>query len=349
LTSKSDTQILLSSEKQFIHGDSFNRGFIQMPRMIVACIGLSAQAKGVYSYISNYVYEHGRSAFPSVHRIAIACNMTAKSVVKYIGELVEKGFIKKVRRGQGKTNDYYMKDAHEVHILHVSEILWMALDGALRKVPHCSWERVYDAFLTLSEAMQERNCSFHDLECTEEVKEAVEADLVAIMEGGTPTLAFIPKVKSKTPTAQPSVAPTNKKRKKEHYLKRDESTWGTDDFRDYFYRKFFDSTGSPHAVSETVHRSIIVRALKQLDENKHELKKYIDAFFDIGYDNKSLEWFGTSGRIAEISLYIREGKKPFYIDKKETANKKRQEVAEAKQEYKGIDPNEFIKRLRGES
>jgi predicted transcriptional regulator len=348
LTNKNDSQILLSPEKQFIHGDAFNRGFVQMPRMIVACIGLSAQAKGVYNFIANYVYEHGRSAFPSVHRIAIACNMTAKSVVKHIGELVEKGFIKKVRRGRGRTNDYYVKDAHEVGILRVSEMLWTALDNALRKVEEGSWEKVHDAFTVLTDAMQERRCSFHDLVCTEEVREAIEADLVTIMKGGKPALAFIPKVKSKTPTAQPT-ATTGGAGKKPHYLQRDESTWRTDEFIDYFYRKYLDLTGSPHTVTKTVHRAIIVRMLKQLDENKHDLRKYIDAFFEIGYDNKSLEWFGTSGRAAEIALYLKEGKKPFYIDNKERTNKKQKEVEEAQQEYKGIDPNAFIKRLRGEA
>jgi len=347
LADKYDSQILLSPEKQFIHGDSFHRGFVQVPRMIVACIGLSAQAKVVYNYLSNYVYEHGRSAFPSVHRIAIACNMTTKSVVKYIRELVDKGFILKVRRGQGKSNDYYLKDAHEIHALRVSEMLWTALDSVIRRVPKCKWDKLHEAFNYLIKTVEQK-MPLHNLNCSDESMKGIEDDLVAIIEGGAPTLAFIPRVKSKTPTAQPSVAPTNKKGKKEHYLKRDESTWGTDDFRDYFYRKYFDLTGSAHPVTDTVHRSIIVRALRQLDESKHELRKYIDAFFDIGYDNKSLEWFGTSGRLSEISLFIREGKRPFYIEKKSSYKPKR-ESSEPQQEYRGMDPNEFIKRLRGES
>lgn len=348
MTSEKVTQITLSAEKQFIHGDSYNRGFIQLPRMIVACIGLSVQAKGVYSFIANYVYEQGRSAFPSIHRIAIACEMTAKSVVKHIGELVEKGLVKKVRRGRGKTNDYYVKDVHEVPLLHVSEMLWTIMDGIIKGDKGRSWEQIYDALMIISSALQDRRRSFTDLECTEEVKKAIEADILTIMEGGKPSLHFIPKVNTKTPTSQPS-ASGDVSGKKTSYLNRDESTWRTDDFIDYFYRKFLDATGNVHPVVKTVHRSTIVRILKQLDENRHELRKCIDAFFAIGYDNKSLEWFGTSGRITEIYLYVNEGKKPFYIDKKDKQETRQKEVREAKQERQGVDKNELLKRLRGES
>lgn len=338
--SKKEPQALISAEKQFLYRDSFNRGFIQLPRMTAACLCLSAQARTVYNAISMFIYEHGRSAFPSIHRIATTCDMSAKSVIKYIKELEDKGFIKKVRRGSRMTNDYYVMDVHEVQSLRISEMIWKVLDGIARDMGEHSWEQIDGAWKKLQSYAKETKTNLTSLECNEEVSNRLRDELMNIMKGGNPTLVHVLRVSNKTKTAGVDKAPINREGKT--YKDRHESEWKTDNFKNYFYEKYRELTGMSHPEVETVHRTIIKRALKQLDGDKFELRKHIDAFFEIGYDNLSLEQFGTSGRMAEIALYMREGKKPFYVGRKT----KQQEASKAEQQYLGADEDELLERLK---
>lgn len=343
MTSKKEPQALLSAEKQFLYRDSFNRGFIQLPRMVAACLCLSAQARVVYSAISMFVYEQGKTAFPSIHRIAATCDMTAKSVIKYTHELEEKGFIRKVRRGNRLTNDYSITDLHEIKALYVSEMVWDVLVDIVNEEGEHSWERVDGAWKRLVLLAKEQNLSITQTPCTEEVREEIKKDIKCIMEGGTPDMVYIPRGngnKTKLPESVPASS-----NKRTTYKDMHESEWKPDNFRFYFYEKYQELTGMRHANVDTVHRSILARILKQLDGDRAALKQYIDGFFAIGYDNVSLENFGTSGRFAEISLYLKEGKKPFYVEKSSTA-KVRQESS-AEQVYQGLNEEEFINRLRG--
>ncbi|MGG1263786.1 helix-turn-helix domain-containing protein [Brevibacillus laterosporus] len=348
---KDERLLLLSAEKQFLLRDSFNRGFVQMPRMITACIGLSLQAKGIYNFIANYVYEQGKSAFPSIHRIAIGTGITGKSVVKYIDELVDRGFIIKIRRGRGMTNDYYIVDVDKVRLLHVSEMLWMALNSVQQRSKGKSWDDIYVAWEAILNGLRELKFSVHDLDCSEDSKNKLEEDLIALLEGKKPTMSFVPKnPKNKTRTAVPSIpAPQNVTygQVKSSYLDQPEDTWSVSNFINYFYDKFFETTGLKHSVSKGKHAGIMQRVLKQMDgDSKSELRKYIDAFFNIGYEIKTIEWFGTSCRVGEIRAFLTDGTKPFYLNDKQKIKQK--EVKEAKQQNQGLSLDALDKLLGGD-
>jgi predicted transcriptional regulator len=343
-----DTEVTFSAEKQFIHGDSFNRGFVQVPRMIVNCIGLSAEAKAVFNSLSAYVYEHGRSAFPSIHRIAINTNLTGKSVVKYLAELCDLGFVEKSQRGRGLTNIYKLIDAHEVYLLHVSEMLHKALDGAVSRKKTYTVEMVEEAKRAFEGAMTEQGLTYSDISHSDESREIIEEQFISIMEGGKPNLYKMPIQQKSVPKTLSTSVPTDKG--KLGRLDRMDNTWGTDEFRQHFYDLYNKETGLSHDNVTLKHRGSITRILKQLDGDKFALRKAIEAFFSMGYDNKTLEWFSTSGRLAEIQTFIREGKKPFYLEPKKSnaAVQKAEQAKEAKQESQGLDKNELLRRLRGE-
>ncbi len=339
-----DTQITFSAEKQFIHGDSFNKGFVQVPRMVAKCVGLSAEAKAVYNCLSAYVYEHGRSAFPSTSRLAIESNLTRRSVGKYLAELCELGFIRKQRRGRGKTNDYSLTDLHEVPLLHVSEMLWKALHGAVGSHKDNTWEMAEEALKSISDALTAKGFYFSQLETSDEVREALESEILSIMKGGKPMLPYIPKRPNQVRTAEVGQASNARE---DDFESRHESEWKVSNFVTYFYRKYRKKYGTDHEQVKTVHAGINTRLLKQLDGDKSLYRKYIDAFFEIGYENSTLEWFGTSGRFAEIDLFIKEGKKPFYLTEKKAAAQKTQAVQEAKQERKGMTLEDFDRLIGG--
>lgn len=343
MSSKNEPQALISAEKQFLFRDAYNRGYIQLPRMVAACLCLSEQAKMVYLAISLFIYEQGRTAFPSIHRMGTMCGMSAKSIIKYIKELEDKNFIEKVRRGNGLTNDYAIKDLHEVKALQVSEMIWKAMDSIVDESKDNVWEHLDSAWKKYLRYANEHKINLTSIECSDESMELIKQDLQAIMEGREPSMIHVLKVAGKTRTAGTVTPQTDREGKS--YKDRHESEWRLVDFRNYFYEKYQEKTSMTHANVEKVHTGIMSRLLKQLDGDKTALKEYIDAFFEIGYDNPSMETFGTSGRFAEISLYLKEGKKPFYIGKKSATERKAQE-AKAEQQYQGLDEDEFIERLK---
>lgn len=339
-----ETQITFSAEKQFLHGDAFNKGFVQLPRMIVKCIGLSSEAKAVYNCLSAYIYEQGRSAFPSVSRLAIEANLTGRSIGKYLSELCELGLIKKHKRGRGRTNDYHLTDLHEIPLLHVSEMLWTALHGAVNSKKGNDWDMAYKALKAIEGAMTRNNIYYSQIGCSDEVREALQAEIISVMKGGKPTLNFIPnrpqqvRIAEVGATSKPGVA---------DFESREETSWTTGNLRTYFYRKYERTTGKTHDRVETIHPGIIVRLLKQLDGDKVALRQHIDGFFAIGYENSSIEWFGTSGRFTEIELFLKEGKKPFYLTQKKATERKTQEVREARQERQGLSLDDMKKLMEG--
>lgn len=349
---KDQQQILLSTEKQFIYRDSFNRGVVQVPRMVAKCIGLSLQAKGVYSFISTFVYEHGRSAFPSIHNIAVGCGIAASSAVRYINELVTKGFILRVRRGRGKTNDYYIVDADKVNLLWVSEMLWEVGYSIVSAKKERDWEQIYEALKYVEDQLEAANKKLSDLEVTKEMKEIIKAAIEILVEGGEPEqMVFIrSKPNNVTPTAQAS-APQERKMFGDSsvpYYDRDEDTWSISNFIDHFYRRFILVTGQNPVGSLGMHQGIMKRCLKQMDgESKHDLKKYIDTFFDMGYDIQTIEWFGINGRIGEIRTFLSDGTKPFYLTEKYKKGSPQSEIKDAVQERQGLSLEELDKLLLG--
>lgn len=335
-----EPRVVISDEKQFLFRDAYNRGYVQLPRMVASCLFLSPPAKIVYTSISLFVYEHGRSAFPSIHRLAVMTGMTAKSVTKYVKELEDTGFIEKVRRGNGMTNDYYIKELHEVQALYASETLWRVLEAVASDSGN--WDCVEDAWRKYLKHANEAGIDLVSVDYTDNVLDAIKKDLHTIVGGGEPVMFKVLKVVNKTKTAGDVAAPTDKQGWT--YKDRHEAEWRLADFKRYFYEKYKERTQMSHVEAEKVHTGILSRVLKQLDGDKTMLKKYIDAFFEIGYDNPSLEVFGTSGRQSEIATYLNTGKKPYYIDSKNRVKSHEQDL-KSEPQYHGLDEDEFIKRL----
>jgi predicted transcriptional regulator len=352
-------QVVVSSEKQFIYRDSENKGHVQLPNMVIACLDLSDTSKIAYGNISKYVFENGREAFPAVSRIAMACNCTKKTAIKYIDELCDKGFILKERNGNRKTNTYYLVDVDKIDHLHVSEMFWRAVNAVYKEVEVCLYEEVYNCFMKMLEKLNVEGIVFREIPVNAETEAHIRETLLSRVKKDGDDMFNPPnrgKAKPKT-SDQPATKETTNISlggspekagnilggTSRFGLPDDVEKWKNDNFVQFFYEQFITATGRTHEAARSKHRGMVGRIIKNADGDKALVKKRIEAFFQIGYDNQSLEWFCTSGRAAEIDLFIEQGKKPFYI----AAQEKKEMIETAVQSKSGMSADDFLKRIKG--
>lgn len=345
-------QVVVSSEKRFVYHESVNRGHVQLPRMMIACQHLSATAKLVYGVISGYVFEHGRSAFPSVASIAKDINCSRKTTIKYIDELVDKGFIIKKRHGNKRTNTYYLIDADKVAHLQVSEMFHRALKRVKAEIEGSLYDKAYAVFEAIRDDIDASD--FREYPVNSETENILKAAILkAVMkesENGKKVPDTPPAVSSPTVHNAQSGGWSNKAsdllgRTSRFSLPDDVAMWKNDDFVQYFYERYLDAAGKTHQSARSKHRGMIGRVIKNADGNKERVKHFIDGFFQVGYDRQSLESFEsfcTSGRAAEIDLFVKSGKKPDYL----VAQEKKGKVERAGQENKGMSAADFLKRIK---
>ncbi|GAS81976.1 helix-turn-helix domain-containing protein [Paenibacillus amylolyticus] len=350
--------VILSKERECIYQDSGNRGHIQIPNMVISCLDLSDTSKIAYGVISKYVCENGREAFPAVSRIAMACNCTKKTAIKYIKELCDKKFILKDRNGNRKTNTYYLMSIDKIEHLHVSEMFWRAVNEVYKNVEACLYEEVYKSFMKMLEKIIAEEIVFREIPVNVETESYIRETLLkGIMkdDDGMFKSLNLEKLKPKMYNE-----PIVKEIKGNHtngtikhgdilmdsnrfVLPDDVEKWNMDNFVQYFYEQFISSTGSTHESARSKHRGMFRRIIDKTNDNKIMVKKRIQAFFQIGYDNQSVEWFCTSGRAVEIDLFITQGKKPFYISTKENKS-----TTETQLQIKsGMTADDFLKRIKG--
>ncbi|MFF2889510.1 helix-turn-helix domain-containing protein [Paenibacillus sp. NPDC057967] len=352
-------RVIVSSEKQFIYRDSENRGHVQLPNMVISCLELSDTAKIAYGVISKYVFENGREAFPAVSRIAMACNCTKKTAIKYIDELCEKGFILKERNGNRRTNTYYLMDVDKVDHLHVSEMFWRAVNDVYKAVEVCHYEEAYESFVKMLDKLKAEGVVFKEIPVCRDTETQIREALLNRVKKDSNYLFYPPiRGKTKPDTERQQALNANPKNAlgssigkagnflggvSRYNLPDEVDKWKNDHFVTYFYEKYIDTTGNTHEAARSKHRGMIGRIIKNAEGNKEQVKRNIDAFFEMGYDLHTMERFCTSGRAAEIELYIKTGKKPFHI----TTQDNKSMVEFAVQQNKGMSSEDFLKRIKG--
>jgi len=81
------------------------RGFTQVPNAILKSNQVTAGAKLTYAMLLSYAMNKDQ-CFPGQERLSEDMGVSRQTVNGYIKELEKKGFIKKTRRGLGKSNLY---------------------------------------------------------------------------------------------------------------------------------------------------------------------------------------------------------------------------------------------------
>lgn len=81
------------------------QGFVQVPTVILTAKDISGYAKLVYAMLLKYAWSDG-SCFPGQERLAADIGISRDTANIAVNDLAKKGYLKVIRRGQGKTNIY---------------------------------------------------------------------------------------------------------------------------------------------------------------------------------------------------------------------------------------------------
>lgn len=83
------------------------KGYTSVPNHVLVSTKISPGAKFAYTMLLKYAWEKD-FCFPGQETLAKDMGSGVRSVVRYMQELEKAGFLKIVRRGQGKSNLYEM-------------------------------------------------------------------------------------------------------------------------------------------------------------------------------------------------------------------------------------------------
>lgn len=83
------------------------KGYTSVPNHILVSSKISPGAKLAYTMLLKYAWEKD-FCFPGQETLANDMGSGVRSIVRYMQELEKAGFLKIVRRGQGKSNLYEM-------------------------------------------------------------------------------------------------------------------------------------------------------------------------------------------------------------------------------------------------
>ncbi len=111
LTNMQDIKTILATKKQTLFLRGFDpvtaQGFTQVPNVILENEHLSLGAKLCYALLLRYAWQEER-CFPGQQSLATKLGSCRRSVIEFLKELEESGYVEKVRRGMGKTNIYIL-------------------------------------------------------------------------------------------------------------------------------------------------------------------------------------------------------------------------------------------------
>jgi len=90
-----------------IEDEALRLGFTQLPNYLFQIRGLSHGAKLTYALILSYAWQH-EYCFPGQDLLARDLEVSTRSVIEYLKELVAQNLIRIQRRGLGRTNIYHV-------------------------------------------------------------------------------------------------------------------------------------------------------------------------------------------------------------------------------------------------
>ncbi len=111
---------LAAQEQQDYHplsveGPALQRGFVQLPKLVLYAQHLSRDAKLLYAVLLGYAWQEQR-CFPGYQRLCADLDASENAVRTWMRELEDSHLISQRRRGQGRTNIYIFHDLRTAHL-----------------------------------------------------------------------------------------------------------------------------------------------------------------------------------------------------------------------------------------
>ena len=92
-----------------VEGPALQRGFVQLPKLVLYAQHLSRDAKLLYAVLLGYAWQE-RRCFPGYQRLCADLDASENAVRTWMHELEDAHLISQRRRGQGRTNLYLFHD-----------------------------------------------------------------------------------------------------------------------------------------------------------------------------------------------------------------------------------------------
>lgn len=294
-----------SSENEFIYNYGVNNGHTLTFHKVTRCYFLSSHAKQLYTNISNYAYGDKRKCHPSQRTLMAELGWCKNTLLKYLKELKDFGFISVDRRGAKGMLEYRIEELHKIPALVHSEIL-----HELRE--EFDSDKFYDL---LDEYKKSELC-----------KRVLESDNPIVFKNEiyswfTEKRGQVNEVSIELPNAfstaglarQVSIDSKGDKRKlRRSYKDVPVQEWNTHHFLGFFEACYREKHGLGYPFSEGDHGAM-KRVIDQNEGDNEVVKACIEVFIQSDYfDVKTVKAFSSSFVQSVLKTYLSTGKFPDY-------------------------------------
>lgn len=304
----------LSNEKDFIFNFGINKGYVISYSKVDRCFLISAQARQLYRNICNYAYGDKKDCFPSQKTLMLELGWSKNTLISYIKELEEAGFII-LQHNPGKVTTYNIVELHKVPVLTHSEILHEVKD---RIADIDKFYTLFEKYLQ-SDLYNNVKTSKNPLIYYEEIIKWFLQEEVVISPVSPSKPSNLPKAfpKNEGITIEKTL---DKKPKKKHikYTEIPVDEWNSKHFCDYFCDKYVEKFNLPYLIS--IKELSIIKKLIEAKPKKL-IQQYIDWFFDIDvFKPKDVTVFASKYVQTSLDYYQKYGKLPTYTENKQEVN-----------------------------
>lgn len=322
-------------EQNFIHLNSTNNGFAQIPTMVTRCYFMSKNAKMLYSNLLSYMYNGKNECFPRLDRLGAELDMGHNVLNNAIKELEQTGLIEKVKR-PNNSNLYRSRKLDSVTVLIHSEMVHalriqrykdvqLPFYDALREYRKTELRAHVDGLENPHECFHEVEAWFDDFiygygqqggedshEETEEelatavTEEVTEQNTGTVRKRPLPSTITTANVERQAAPEEPS----RKKKGRKDYTEIPVEDWNSHHFFAYFDKLHMENHPAKMPCATTGGDLGAIKTLINTRRDKNMIKKYMEIFFTVkefqSFRKNILSFVSTNTQSA-LDQYLNSG------------------------------------------
>jgi len=342
-----------NNENEFLFGYGVTFGYFIVQKKVHDCIFLSSEAKMLYYTILRFTYEGQKECFPSQGLLCYLLGWTKKTLIKYLNELIELGFIEIELNSQTQTYIYKIKELQHVKVIKHSELIHSIRPDSGKKIlsfierlkeykeselfkkvneaedPFIYYDEVYNFFYCPEpeDKPEIESEYFQNPDLLKEVTEVASEDRMEKIENaGVEENKIISKYKSQakqiaTKINYSEIETTNldksvesvKKVISKNYEDKPIEKWNTRDFCKYFADKYSEKMKSDLRVNFGQFLGQMKTLMIKIKDNE-KLKKMIDVFMESDvFEVKSFSSFISEKVQSILDYYMVNGVFPGWV------------------------------------